>query len=91
LWMSMAYKRDSLAIHFTWKPEWDAVRAILPLIEAQLEPFEAQPHWGKLFTLAPAKLDSRYARLGDFKSLAASYDPQGKFRNEFIDHNLYGG
>jgi len=24
LWMSMAYKRSSLAIHFTWKPETDA-------------------------------------------------------------------
>ena len=22
LWMSMGYDRPSLAIHFTWKPEW---------------------------------------------------------------------
>jgi xylitol oxidase len=89
LWMSMAYQRPSLAIHFTWKPEWPEVSAILPLIEAQLEPFETRPHWGKLFTLAPAKLQSRYARLNEFKSLAASYDAQGKFRNEFLAHNLY--
>jgi alditol oxidase len=89
LWMSMAYKRPSLAIHFTWKPEWPEVSRILPLIEAQLEPFEARPHWGKLFTLAPAKLESRYARLGEFKQLLTQHDPQGKFRNQFLAHNLY--
>ena len=53
LWMSMAYERASLAIHFTWKPEWPAVKQVLPQIEAALEPFEPRPHWGKLFTLAP--------------------------------------
>jgi xylitol oxidase len=53
LWMSMAYQRPSLAIHFTWKPEWPEVSKVLPLIEAQLEPFEPRPHWGKLFTMPP--------------------------------------
>jgi alditol oxidase len=89
LWMSMAYKRPSLAIHFTWKPEWPEVSKILPLIEAQLEPFKARPHWAKLFTLPPAALQSRYARLADFKAQLAHYDPQAKFRNEFLGRNLY--
>ena len=68
LWMSMAYERPSLAIHFTWKPEWPAVKQVLPQIEAALEPFEPRPHWGKLFTLAPQKLESHYARLTNSKS-----------------------
>ncbi len=89
LWMSMAYQRPSLAIHFTWKPEWPAVRQILPLIEAQLEPFAPRPHWGKLFTIPPAALQSRYSRLGDFKALLAKHDPQAKFRNDFLATNLY--
>ncbi len=89
LWMSTAYKRDSLAIHFTWKPEWDAVRKVLPMIERELAPFDVRPHWGKLFTLAPATLRSRYERLGDFKQLAAKHDPGAKLRNEFLTHNLY--
>ncbi len=89
LWMSMAYKRRSLAIHFTWKPEWPEVKKVLPQIEAALEPFEPRPHWGKLFTLAPAKLEPRYPRLGDFKELARRFDPDGKFRNEFVQTNLY--
>jgi alditol oxidase len=91
LWMSTAYLRDSLAIHFTWKPEWPEVSKILPQIETQLASFAARPHWGKLFTLAPSRLESRYARLADFKSQLAHYDPQGKFRNEFLSRNLYSG
>jgi len=29
LWMSSAYKRDSVAIHFTWKQDWPAVKKLL--------------------------------------------------------------
>jgi xylitol oxidase len=87
--MSTAYRRDSLAIHFTWKPEWPEVSKVLPLIESQLESFDARPHWGKLFTMAPVKLESRYTRLSEFEGILKHYDPTGKFRNEFINHNLY--
>ena len=38
LWMSTAYQRPSLAIHFTWKPEWPAVKQLLPMIEEELAP-----------------------------------------------------
>lgn len=89
LWMSTAYQRRSLAIHFTWKPEWPAVRAILPHIEAKLEPFKARPHWAKLFTVAPGYLQAQYERLADFKALAHHYDPDAKFRNEYLQANLY--
>jgi xylitol oxidase len=91
LWMSMAYQRDSMAIHFTWKPEWPEVRQILPLIEAQLEPFAPRPHWAKLFTIAPARLQAQYAKLSDFKASLQRYDPAGKFRNQFLSTNLYSG
>jgi xylitol oxidase len=89
LWMSMAYQRPSMAIHFTWKPEWPEVRQILPLIEAQLEPFAPRPHWAKLFTLAPARLQAQYAKLADFKASLERYDSAGKFRNQFLSTNLY--
>ncbi|MGA7108216.1 MAG: FAD-binding protein [Terracidiphilus sp.] len=91
LWMSMAYQRPSMAIHFTWKPEWPEVRQILPLIEAQLEPFAPRPHWAKLFTIAPARLQAQYAKLADFKASLERYDPSGKFRNQFLSTNLYSG
>jgi len=89
LWMSTAFKRDSLAIHFTWKPEWPEVSQVLPLIEERLRPFAPRPHWGKLFTVAPAELESRYARLAEFEAMLKLHDPAGKFRNDFISHNLY--
>jgi len=90
LWISPCYQRASMAIHFTWKPEWAAVKTILPLIEAKLEPFDARPHWAKLFTMEPAHLRSRYAKMSDFQGMLAQFDPGGKFRNEFINKNLYG-
>jgi xylitol oxidase len=89
LWMSMAYQRSSLAIHFTWKPEWPQVREILPQIEAALAPFGPRPHWGKLFTIPPAQIEAQYARLAEFKALLAAHDPSGKFRNDYLNTNLY--
>jgi xylitol oxidase len=90
LWMSTCYQQASLAIHFTWKQDWDSVRKVLPRIEKELAPFKARPHWGKLFTMAPEELQKRYDRLPDFKRLLKEYDPRGKFRNDFLDTNIYG-
>ena len=89
LWMSPCHNQTSVAIHFTWKQETDAVLQLLPQIENELARFNPRPHWGKIFTMAPKILQSRYERLDDFKKLAAEFDPQGKFRNEFLEHNLY--
>lgn len=90
LWMSTCYRRPSVTIHFTWKPDWPAVRRVLPVIERELAPYQPRPHWGKLFTMAPAELRSRYERLGDFIQLAKQYDPNGKFRNDFLNANVFG-
>ena len=90
LWMSPCYNQPSLAIHFTWKQDWESVRKVLPMIERELAPFNVRPHWGKLFALAPAQLQRRYEKCADFKQLLAQHDPQGKFRNEFLTANLYG-
>src|SRR5437588_481981 len=49
LWMSMNYEQDSVGIHFTWKREPDAVQEMVAQIEDALTPFEARPHWGKVF------------------------------------------
>ena len=90
LWMSTCYKQPSVTIHFTWKPDWPAVRRLLPVIEKELSPFQPRPHWGKLFTMAPAEFRSRYDKLGEFVELAAKYDPKGKFRNDFLNTYVFG-
>ena len=86
LWLSGAYDTDATAIHFTWKNEPPAVLALLPVIEAALEPFDARPHWGKLFHSVLREL---YPRLDDFVALAHDFDPGGKFRNSFLDRHVF--
>jgi xylitol oxidase len=89
LWMSPCYEQPSVTIHFTWKQDWPAVSKLLPVIEKELAPFEARPHWGKLFAMSPAELKSRYKRLPDFIQLSTKYDPYGKFRNAFLERNIF--
>lgn len=84
LWLSPACGRDSVALHFTWRKDQAAVIALLPRIEERLAPFLPRPHWGKLFRLPPAKIRDAYPRLPGFARLATSYDPAGKFRNDFL-------
>lgn len=76
----------SLAIHFTWKPMPDAVMAILPKIEAVLQPFCTRPHWGKLFTMDRDALLRAHGEnaVQSFKDTRLKADPTGKFVNSFI-------
>lgn len=90
LWMSPCYKQASVGIHFTWKQDWEKVQNVLPTIEEALAPFDARPHWAKLFTMSPVRLQSLYEKLPDFRQLLQEYDPQGKFRNEFLDKYIFG-
>lgn len=85
LWLSPCYRQACVAIHFTWKPDWPAVQKLLPAIEHALAPFDARPHWGKLFTMAPEQLRALYPKLSPFEHLRQRYDPTGKFRNAFLD------
>jgi len=89
LWMSPCYQQPCATIHFTWKQDWPAVSKLLPVIEKELRPFNARPHWGKLFSTPPAELKSIYKKLPDFIELCRTYDPQGKFRNDFLNTNIF--
>ena len=90
-WMSPCYKQPSVTIHFTWKQDWPAVKKLLPVIEKELAPFNAKPHWGKLFTMSAANLASLYEKLPAFRKMLKEYDPRGKFRNDFLDTYIYAG
>ena len=87
--MSMHHGRESLAIHFTWKPEEPVVRKILPEIEAALMPFAARPHWGKIFEMPASYIQGQYPAMAQFRQLAAEFDPKGKFRNDYLNRNLF--
>ena len=91
LWMSPQYGRDTVAVHFTWKPEPEAVTRVLADVEAALARFEARPHWGKVFLAGAATIAGLYERLPDFVGLRERLDPRGAFRNAWLEARVLGG
>lgn len=87
LWLSGAYDRDTVGIHFTWqrRPE---VLGLLPDLDALFGDRGGRPHWGKLYEASPESLVSRYPRFDDFARLADDWDPAGVFRNATLESLL---
>jgi len=90
LWMSTACEEDSVAIHFTFKREPDAVREMVDQIEDALTPFAARPHWGKVFHADAAAIAPLYRRHADFVRLVERLDPRGAFRNAWLKAHVFG-
>jgi alditol oxidase len=84
LWLSGAYGRDTLAIHFTWVNRPDAVLALLPRIEAALAPFGARPHWGKWHTMEADAVAAVVPRLADARAAFERLDPDARFANAHL-------
>ncbi|MDE2834948.1 MAG: FAD-binding protein [Bacteroidota bacterium] len=91
LLMSTAGERDSVAFHFTWHQDWKALQALLPALEAKLAPFAARPHWGKNFLMSHDVLQSLYPAHAQFQELVLTHDPEGKFRNNFVNESIIHG
>ncbi|WP_433018685.1 D-arabinono-1,4-lactone oxidase [Kribbella sp. CA-294648] len=85
LWLSPSQGRDTVALHFTWIRDEEAVRPVVSALEEVLLPLGARPHWGKVFTVDAATLRECYPKVPEFIALAAKYDPAGKFRNDYLD------
>ncbi|GAB3931762.1 alditol oxidase [Kribbella albertanoniae] len=88
LWLSPSQGRDTVALHFTWIQDEAAVRPVLEVLEEALAPLDARPHWGKVFAADATTLAARYPKVRDFIALAGRYDPDSKFRNEYLDTYL---
>jgi hypothetical protein len=54
-------------------------------VEAALAPFDARPHWGKLFVADGAWIAPLYERLDDFRRLMERLDARGAFRNAWLE------
>ena len=88
LWLSPQYKRDTLSMHFTWAPDEAGVKEAVRHVETALAPFDALPHWGKVFS--PAHIGARYPKIAAFKALRDRLDPTGKFSNPWLEAVLFG-
>jgi xylitol oxidase len=85
LWLSPSFQRDTVALHFTWIRDTAAVTPVIAAMEHLLTPLGARPHWAKVFGMPPHVVRALYPRSADFQDLLSRYDPDGKFRNGFID------
>ncbi|HEV3356294.1 MAG TPA: D-arabinono-1,4-lactone oxidase [Pseudonocardiaceae bacterium] len=85
LWLSPAYHRDSVTFHFTWIEDALAVAPVLAQVEQRLVPLGARPHWGKLTSIPAADIAANYPCANDFAALLRRFDPDGKFRNSYVD------
>ncbi|WP_370107515.1 FAD-binding protein [Nocardioides sp.] len=83
-WLSPAYGRDTISLHFTWRWDPAAVTEVIPVVEETLRPFNPRPHWAKLHELAPEYLAGEYPQLGRFHDLVSEVDPIGKFRSPLV-------
>jgi alditol oxidase len=90
LWLSPSYRRDTVGFHFTWIDDVGAVTPAIAAVEQRLEPYDARPHWGKLFTMAPDQVARQYDRLPDFRAMRARHDPGRKFGNHFVESAVGG-
>ena len=88
LWLSPSQGRDTVALHFTWIQDEAAVLPVVTALEDAINPLGARPHWGKVFAADAAYLRSCYPKVADFIELAAKYDPDGTFRNPYLDRYL---
>ena len=85
LWLSPTRGEAAVTFHFTWTSDAGAVQDVIAELEANLAPFDARPHWGKLFGTSPSRLAAMYPRLTDFAGLVNGIDPSGRFANDLVD------
>jgi L-gulono-1,4-lactone dehydrogenase len=85
--LSPAHDRDTcyIAIHQYRGMAWESY---FRSVEAIMDSYEGRPHWGKRHFQTAATLAERYPRWADFLAARARLDPEGSFRNQYLDRVL---
>ncbi len=90
--MSPQYGRDSVALHFTWMREPEAVARVLVDARGARSRRSARDRTGARSSCATATaIAPLYERLPDFARLARRLDPRGAFRNDWLERHVLGG
>lgn len=85
--LSTGYGRESgwIAVHqYRGAP----YQAYFQAVEAIMDDYAGRPHWGKLHFQTAATLRDRYPEWDAFAAARARLDPDGTFRNEYLDRVL---
>ncbi|UYM06839.1 D-arabinono-1,4-lactone oxidase [Solicola gregarius] len=87
IWMSTGYDRANayIAVHQYHRMDYEPY---FRGIEQILTSADGRPHWGKLHTLDSVALRGRYPRFDDFVAVRDKLDPNGMFRNDYLDRVL---
>jgi L-gulonolactone oxidase len=82
--LSTASGRDSayVAVHQYRRTPYDRY---FTAVERLFVEAGGRPHWGKLHNLGADELRTRYPRFDDFLAVRRSVDPEGLFRNAYLD------
>lgn len=86
-WLSPTVGRDAcqVGVYGTHSPDLDPItRAFDDLVG----PWGARPHWGKETAITWGEVRRLWPRAEDFRSLTRAWDPDGVFRNPFLDRVL---
>ncbi|XP_006455867.1 hypothetical protein AGABI2DRAFT_195196 [Agaricus bisporus var. bisporus H97] len=65
-------------------------RDLFGKFEAILARHQGRPHWAKAHMLRPDDLRRLYPRFDDFRRVLNRVDPDGTFRNEYIQRHIFG-
>jgi alditol oxidase len=90
LWLSPCRDRPTVAFHFTWINDDEAVAAGVAAVETALGHLDVRPHWAKVFRMPPEQVRPHYPDLPRFRDLAGRHDPDRKFGNPFLARYIDG-
>jgi L-gulono-1,4-lactone dehydrogenase len=85
--LSPAHDRDTcyIAVHQYQGMAWEGY---FRSVETIMDSYGGRPHWGKRHFQTAATLAERYPRWEDFVAARARLDPEGTFRNQYLDRVL---
>lgn len=86
-WLSTAYGRDTgyIAVHRYFRED---PTDYFTAVEAIMDDHGGRPHWGKMHTQTEVTLREKYPRFDDFLAVRDELDPEGVFRNPYLDRVL---
>src|SRR3954447_20955986 len=85
--LSPAHDRDTcyIAVHQYRGMAWEGY---FRSVEAIMDSYAGRPHWGKRHFQTAATLAERYPLWDDFLAARDRLDPEGRFRNQYLDRVL---
>jgi L-gulonolactone oxidase len=85
--LSPAHERDTtyIAVHQYQGMAWEGY---FRAVESIMDSYGGRPHWGKRHFQTSATLAERYPRWEEFLAARDRLDPEGRFRNQYLDRVL---